>query len=90
MCLYKLQPCKTNRLFFFNRHLPVVFREHFCTHYKHALCEFLFPLCPDRDSVSEQYPVGDPLLIEEVALAKMILRKEAKRLDEQLKDGTWA
>lgn len=57
-------------------------------HQAHHACSS-FPLGPDRDSVSEQYPAGDPLLIEEITLAKLILRKEAKRLDEQLKDGTW-
>ncbi|XP_041914078.1 uncharacterized protein LOC121678536 [Alosa sapidissima] len=42
-----------------------------------------------RASVSEQYPAGDPLLIEEIALARMILKQETRKLDEQLKDGTW-
>ncbi|KAL2089551.1 hypothetical protein ACEWY4_014239 [Coilia grayii] len=42
-----------------------------------------------KASVSEQNPAGDPMLLEEARLGRMLLRQEARRIDERLKDGTW-
>ncbi|XP_063056146.1 uncharacterized protein LOC134450218 [Engraulis encrasicolus] len=42
-----------------------------------------------RASRSEKNPAGDPLLLEEVRLGRLLLRHETRRMDNRLQMGTW-